>query len=192
MGFSPNCRGQSVLAAVRRGRNVAVVPPMRAASPTPFHRSWSFNAGAMVPPGLDPVALRGRGTARRGREGQGQDLASTRPRESTAGLSPNCRGQALMAAVRRGQNVAVASPRPATSPTPSHRSWSFNAGAMVPPSLDPVTPRGRGTARRGRGGRGQDFCFCLQFCFRMFFFPPVIYHSLLPYMRSSLGLNPFY
>ena len=64
-----------MLAALRRGRNVAVVPPVRPASPTPTRRSWAFNAEAMVPPGMDPVAPRGSGTAHRGRGGRGQDLA---------------------------------------------------------------------------------------------------------------------
>ena len=75
VGHSPNRRGQTLLAAVRRGRHVAVVPPMPPVSPTPFRRSWFFNAEAMVPPGLDPVTPRGRGTARRGRRGRGQELA---------------------------------------------------------------------------------------------------------------------
>ena len=75
MGYSPNPRGQALLVAVRRGRHVAVVPLMRPVSPTPSRRSWSFNSEAMVPPGLDPVTPRGRGTARRGRGGHDQELA---------------------------------------------------------------------------------------------------------------------
>ena len=46
----------SVLAAVRLGRNVVIVPPVRPVSATPTHRSWAFNAEAMIPPGMDPVA----------------------------------------------------------------------------------------------------------------------------------------
>ena len=75
VGHSHNRRGQALLATVRRGRHVAVMTPMRPVSPTPSRRSWFFNAEAMVPPGLDPVTLRGRGTARRGRRGRGQELA---------------------------------------------------------------------------------------------------------------------
>ena len=56
---------------------VAVGPPMRLVSPTPSRRSRSFNAEAMVPPGLDPVTPRGCGSARRGQEGRGQELAYT-------------------------------------------------------------------------------------------------------------------
>ena len=42
-------------ATVRRGRDMAVVPPLRVPSLTASNRSWTFNAGAMVPPGLDAV-----------------------------------------------------------------------------------------------------------------------------------------
>ena len=72
---SPNRRGQAVLAAVQRGRNVAVVPPMRPVSPAPTLRSWAFNAEVMIPPGMDPVAPQGCGPACLGRRGRGQDLA---------------------------------------------------------------------------------------------------------------------
>ena len=78
---------------------------------------------------------------------------SAQPQEPAVGHSPNRLEKALLAAVRRGRNVAVVPPMPPVSPTPSRRSWFFNVEAMVPPGLDPVT------ARRGRRGRGQELAY---------------------------------
>ena len=119
-------------------------------------------------PGLRAWAARERANPRSPTKVVGPEPASTRdddgwpstqPRQSAAGLSPNRRGQALLAAVRRGHNVAVVPLMLPASPMLSRHAWSFNAGAMVPPGLDPVTSRGRGTARRGWGGYGQDLAY---------------------------------